>query len=189
MLLSCGGTWNFKGPHHCPLVRVIHQWPVEYPHKWPATWWRHQMETFSALLALCAGNSTVSGEFPAQRPVTQSFDVFFDLRLTKQLSKHSWGWWFEKLSFPLWRHFNEYAKRFHGMVSYGRGRVKPIDLGLATNFPMGELWGVYGCYLKTKKNKTTTTTNKQNIQDIANSKSMNNKLTVVEVNFVIRLGY
>ena len=44
-------------------------------------WWRHQMETFSALLALCAGNSPVTGEFPAQRPVTQSFDVFFDLCL------------------------------------------------------------------------------------------------------------
>ena len=43
------------------------------------TWWRHQMETFSALLAICAGNSPVSGEFPAQRPVTRSFDVFFGL--------------------------------------------------------------------------------------------------------------
>ena len=39
------------------------------------SWWRHQMETFSALLARCAGNSPVSGEFPAQRPVTRSFDV------------------------------------------------------------------------------------------------------------------
>ena len=45
------------------------------------------METFSALLAICAGNSPVSGEFPAQRPVTRSFDVFFDLRLNKRLSK------------------------------------------------------------------------------------------------------
>ena len=44
-------------------------------------WWRHQMETFSALLALCAGNSSVSGEFLSQRPVTQSFDVFSYLRL------------------------------------------------------------------------------------------------------------
>ena len=43
------------------------------------------METFSALLALCAGNSSVTGEFPAQRPVTRSFDVFFDLRLNKLL--------------------------------------------------------------------------------------------------------
>ena len=40
------------------------------------TWWRHQMETFSALLAICAGNSPVSGEFPAQRPVTRSFDIW-----------------------------------------------------------------------------------------------------------------
>ena len=48
-----------------------------------STWWRHQMEAFSALLALCAGNSPVTGEFPAQRSVTRSFDVFFDLRLNK----------------------------------------------------------------------------------------------------------
>ena len=45
------------------------------------------METFSALLAICAGNSPVAGEFPTQRPVTQSFDVFFDLRLNIRLSK------------------------------------------------------------------------------------------------------
>ena len=71
------------------------------------TWWRHQMETFAALLAICAGNSPVPGEFPAQRPVTQSFDVFFDLRLNKRLSKQSWCWWFETLSRPLWRHSND----------------------------------------------------------------------------------
>ena len=62
------------------------------------------METFSALLDICAGNSPVPGEFPTQRPVTQSFNVFFDLRLNKRLSKQSWGWWFETLSRPLWRH-------------------------------------------------------------------------------------
>ena len=71
-----------------------------------SVWWRHQMETFSALLAICAGNSPVSGEFPAQRPVTRSFEVFFDLRLNKRLSKQWWGWWFETLSHPLWRHRN-----------------------------------------------------------------------------------
>ena len=65
------------------------------------SWWRHQMETFSPLLALCAGNSLVTGEFPSQRPVTQSFDVFIDLRLNKRLSKQSWGWWFETLLRPL----------------------------------------------------------------------------------------
>ena len=45
------------------------------------------METFSALLAICAGNSPVPGEFPAQRPVMWSFDVFFDLHPNKRLSK------------------------------------------------------------------------------------------------------
>ena len=71
------------------------------------SWWRHQMETFSALLAICAGNSPVPGEFPTQRPVTRSFGVYFDLRPNKRLSKQSWGWWFETLSCPLWRHRNE----------------------------------------------------------------------------------
>ena len=69
--------------------------------------WRHQMETFSALLAICAGNSPVPGEFPTQRPVTPSFDVYFDLRPNKRLNKQSWGWWFETLSPPLWRQRNE----------------------------------------------------------------------------------
>ena len=41
-----------------------------------------------------------------QRPVTRSFDVFFDLRLNKRLRKQSWGWWFETLSRPLWRQCN-----------------------------------------------------------------------------------
>ena len=70
------------------------------------SWWRHQMGTVFALLALCAGNSPVTGEFPTQRPVTRSFDVFFDLRLDKQLSKQSWGWWFETPSRSLWRQSN-----------------------------------------------------------------------------------
>ena len=70
------------------------------------SWWRHQMETFSALLAICAGNSPVPGEFPAQRPVTRSFDVFVDLRPNKRLSKQWWGWWFETPSSPLRRHCN-----------------------------------------------------------------------------------
>ena len=47
------------------------------------------METFSVLLVLCAGNSPVTGEFPTQRPVMRNFDVFFDLRVNKRLSKQS----------------------------------------------------------------------------------------------------
>ena len=53
------------------------------------SWWRHQMETFSALLSLCAVNSPATGEFPSQRPVTRSCDVSLDLPLMKRLSKQS----------------------------------------------------------------------------------------------------
>ena len=73
------------------------------------TWWRHQLEPFSALLALCAGNSPFIGEFIAQRPATRSFDVFFDLPLNERLSKQSWGWWFETSSRPLWSHSNDFT--------------------------------------------------------------------------------
>ena len=78
-----------------------------------SSWWRHQMDTFSALLAICAGNSPVTGEFPAQRPVTRSFDVFFDLRLKKQLSKQSLCWWSVTPSSSLWRHCNVYSYSCH----------------------------------------------------------------------------
>ena len=76
-------------------------------HRRYGSWWRYQMEIFSALLAICAGNSPVSGEFPTQRPVTGRFDVFFDLHPNKRLSKQWWGWWFETISCPLWRHHND----------------------------------------------------------------------------------
>ena len=65
------------------------------------------MGIFSALLTLCAGNSPVTGEFPAQMPVTLGFDICYDLCLNKRLSKQWWGWWFETRSHPLWRHCNE----------------------------------------------------------------------------------
>ena len=74
----------------CP--RKIQRWLVDSTHKGPAvtsgfSWWRHQMETFFSLVAICAGNSPVTGEFPAQRPVTRSFDVFFGLHLNKRSSE------------------------------------------------------------------------------------------------------
>ena len=73
------------------------------------TWWRHQMKTFSALLVICAGNSTVTGEFPSQGPVTRSFGISVDLHLNKRLSKQWRGWWFETpfaliMTSPWWVH-------------------------------------------------------------------------------------
>ena len=82
------------------IVAGILSYISRSPKYGPKSWWRHQMETFSTLLAICVGNSLVTGEFPAQRPVTQSFDVFFDLLLNERLSKQSWGWWFETLCHP-----------------------------------------------------------------------------------------
>ena len=85
-----------------------------------SAWWRHQMETFSSLLAICAGNSLVTGEFPAQRPVTRRLDVFFDLRLNKRLSKQWRGWWFETPSRPIWCHCNgstiSHVTSWHGNI-------------------------------------------------------------------------
>ena len=65
------------------------------------------MEIISALLALCEGNPPVPGGFPSQRIVTRSFDVFFNLRLNKRLSKQSRPIRFETPSCSLWRHCND----------------------------------------------------------------------------------
>ena len=74
-----------------------------------AIWWHHQMEAFSALLALLEGNPQVTSGFPSQRPVTWSFDVFLDLLLDKGLSKQSRRWWFEMPSRSLWCHWNVFS--------------------------------------------------------------------------------
>ena len=67
------------------------------------SWWRHQVETFSALLAICAGNSPVHGESPAS---DTELWCFLWCAPNKQLNKQWWGWWFETLSPSLWRHRN-----------------------------------------------------------------------------------
>ena len=112
-------------------------------------WWRHQMETFSALLAICAGNSSVPGEFPAQRPLMRGFDIFFDLRLNKRLSKQPWGWWFETPSWSLWRQCNDLNQTLHSpylalvgelwgdyRMDFGENYTNhPADMPLLTNHP------------------------------------------------------
>ena len=70
------------------------------------------METFSTLLALCAGNSLVTGEFPSQRPVTRSFDVFIDMRLNKRLSKQSRRRSFQTPLCSLWRHCSDMSVKY-----------------------------------------------------------------------------
>ena len=113
--------------------KIGRQLIVHLKAQWYASWKRHQMETCSALLDICVGNSPVPGEFPEQRPVTQSFNVFFDLRLNKQPK----GRWFETLSRPLWRHCNvndEATGKSESNISYyilarclWRVKLQPID--------------------------------------------------------------
>ena len=63
--------------------------------------WKH----FPITGHLC-GEFTGPGDFAHKGQRRGAFDVLFDLRLNKRLSKQSWGWWFETQSRPLWRHCN-----------------------------------------------------------------------------------
>ena len=85
--------------------------------EWRSSWWRHQMETFSALQAICVGNPSVTGEFSSQRSVTRIFGVFFALRLHKRLSKQSRRWWFKTPSCPLLRHRNVFGGNISASVN------------------------------------------------------------------------
>ena len=114
IILKIVSDWNSitnAGLENPSLDRVCYRteghWHIYQHHPKCFTWWRHQIETFSALLAFYAGNRFVSSEFATQRSVTRSFDVFFDLRLNKWLSKQCWEWWFRTPSCSLWRHCHE----------------------------------------------------------------------------------
>ena len=87
------------------LIRSIHQ-------KQNITWWRHQMETFSPLLVLCAENSPVNVKSPhkGQWRGAMLFSLIF--ALDKRPSKQSWGWLFETPSRTKWRH-----SLFHMLVT------------------------------------------------------------------------
>ena len=72
-----------------------------------------KFSTFPDFIMMTSSNGNIflvavllGREFPSQRPVTQSFDVFFDLCLNKRLSKPSRRWWFDTPSRSLWRHRN-----------------------------------------------------------------------------------
>ena len=60
---------------------------------------------------------------PHKGPVTRSFDVFFDLRLHKWLSKQSGRQWFDTPSCSLWRHCNDDSK----IVSNSWSSIKWYD--------------------------------------------------------------
>ena len=101
-LLQCNNVFHWQGAY---LVWSLCM-ATYHHHYWGHVWWHHQMETFSTLLALCAGNSLVISEFPPQRPVTRSFGIFVDLRFNKWLSKQLRCRWFEMPLCSLWHHCN-----------------------------------------------------------------------------------
>ena len=90
-------------------------------------WWIHddiiKWKHFPRYWSFVRGILPVTGEFPAQRPVTQSFDVFFDLRLYKRLSKQSWGWWSEMPSSSLWCHCNAFMWYRYWCILFGSDRI------------------------------------------------------------------
>ena len=92
--------------------------------------WKH----FACCWPLVWGNSPVTSKFPSQRPVTRSFDVFFDLRLNKRMSKQSCSWWFETSSCALWRHCNvPDALRNDTSISSGIGAEISKHVGCVAN--------------------------------------------------------
>ena len=100
---TIAGRWHFKRAlDPCKLVNQIYTTPLHGD----VIKWKH----FPCYWPFVRGIHRSPVNLPAQRPVTRSFDVFFDLRLNKRLSKQSWGWWFETPSRPLWRHCKDQAE-------------------------------------------------------------------------------
>ena len=128
--------------NECVLVYFGH-YAIHIEMTYPC--WRHPMDTFSALLVICAGNSPVTGEFPAQRPVTRGFDVFCDLCLNKRLSKQSWGWRFEPPSRSLWRQCNAYRDDislcvYASQIALNQVIMYPYSIDIALTISIGWYW-------------------------------------------------
>ena len=95
---------------------------------------------------LC-GEFTGHGEILAQKPVTRSFDVFFDLCLNKRLGKQSWGWWFETLSRPLWHHCND-GIYYVGLVYSCPQWRKILTIWDTSKFINNIKWKYISCFVK-----------------------------------------
>ena len=150
LLLKCIWKCNLQNiAYFVPILIGWHVWQVNTLGKvhlgrcWltDLIWWRQNSyimmssngNIFRVTDPLCG--SFTGHRFPAQRPVTRRFDVFFDLRLNERLSKQSWGWWFETPSRRWWRHCNElcwlsqfvFALNIHGIVSVSGHLLTSIE--------------------------------------------------------------
>ena len=116
--ISGNGMWRNLITGHPPNDDVI-KWK-HFPRYWPFVRGIHQ-----------------SAVVPAQRPVTRSFDVFFDLHLNKRLSEQSWGWWFGTPSHPFWRHYDVLCFR-HLLRASPVPRDIPQSTGLISSAWIGD---------------------------------------------------
>ena len=93
------------------------------------SWWRHEIETFPALLALCAGNAPVIGESPLRGQWRGALMFSSIWALNKRLSKQSRGWWFKPPSRSLWHHWQWLPIFFNNTCCLSRkmSRVLPPD--------------------------------------------------------------
>ena len=105
--------WNIYTWIECMALRKLDVGRGRETH----SWWRHQMESFSALLALCEENPPVTGGLSSQRPVTGTFDDFFDSHLNKKLSKQSTRRWFDTQLRSSCRHCNVWEQHHLWMLS------------------------------------------------------------------------
>ena len=116
--------------------------------------WRHQMETFSALLALCEGNPLATGGFPSERLVTRSFDVFLYVRLKPWTN----GWANSRDSGDLRCHGTHYditVMHWHGRLLVGNMWLLFQNLDLCNNYVFIMLcvcWDDYFCNPMTSYN-------------------------------------
>ena len=81
--------WRFCHVHIRCMYSCI--WPFKSVPLYPGMMTSSNGNIFRVTGPLC-GEFTGPGEFPAQRPLTGSFGVFFDLRPNKRLSEQPWGW-------------------------------------------------------------------------------------------------
>ena len=94
------------------------------------------METFSALLALCEENSPVTGEFPSQRPVTRSFDVFFlsaPEQTVHQTIETTVIW--DAIALITWRHCSVKRENSSDMAKHGKKMYIVFGNNLAKIWP------------------------------------------------------
>ena len=108
LFIYCIGLTAYGNPLRNDHLEICYQWCSEatLPTLWFCSSVFHDDVIIFRVTGPLCGEFTGPGEFPAQRPVTRSFDIFFDLRLNKRLSEQPCGQWFEMPLWSLWRHCN-----------------------------------------------------------------------------------